>query len=178
MPMLFVCHRVSQRTVEAILRSHSSEILSTDKDDIFRLKVRRRHIWEDALNYFRKGIPTSKHLRVTFLGEPAVDAGGPLREFFRLLLGELSRNNSLFCGEETARAPLHNVLALSKNTFKHVGCMMAASLLNGGPAPSFFADFVADYIAFGIGKLKVSVQDVIDPNMKEKLIKVNSRLCL
>ena len=41
--------------------------------------------------------------------------------------------------------------------------MMAAFLLNGGSALSFLADFVADYIAFGIDKLKVSVQDVIDP---------------
>ena len=154
--------------------SHSSGILSTDKDDIFRLKVRRKHIWEDALDYFRRGIPTSKHLRVTFFGEPAVDAGGPLREFFRLVLGELSRNNSLFCGVETARAPLHNVIALSKKTFKYVGCMLAASLINGGPAPGFFADFVADYIVYGIDKVKVNVQDVIDPGMKEKLIKVNS----
>ena len=76
MPLLFVCHRVSQRTVEAILRSHSSEILSTDKDDIFRLKVRRRLIWEDALNYFRKGIPTSKHLRVTFWVSQLLMLGG------------------------------------------------------------------------------------------------------
>ena len=169
-----MCYRANHRAVEALLMSYSSGILSTDKDDIFRLKVRRKHIWEDALDYFRRGIPTSKHLRVTFFGEPAVDAGGPLREFFRLVLGELSRNNSLFCGVKTARAPLHNVIALSKKTFKYVGCMLAASLINGGPAPGFFADFVADYIVYGIDKVKVNVQDVIDPGMKEKLIKVNS----
>ena len=29
-----------------------------------------------------------KHLKVTFVGEPAVDAGGPLREYFHLLLRE------------------------------------------------------------------------------------------
>jgi len=80
----------------------SDGILSADKDDVFRLKVRRRCIWEDALNYFRRGIPVSKHLHVSFLGEPAVDAGGPLREFFHLLLGEICRNNTLFCGTETA----------------------------------------------------------------------------
>ena len=52
--------------------------------------------------------------------------------------------------------------------------MLAASLINSGPAPGFFADFVADYIVYGIDKVKVNVQDVIDPGMKEKLIKVNS----
>ena len=37
-----------------------------------------------------------KHLKVTFIGEPAVDAGGPLREYFHLLLRELAENSSLF----------------------------------------------------------------------------------
>jgi len=47
-------------------------------------------------------------------------------------------------------------------------------LLNGGPAPSFFADFVAHYIVFGMNK--VSVQNVTNPTMKEKLTKVNNQL--
>ena len=103
---------------------------------MYRIKVRRRHIWGDALNNFKLGIPVSKHLRVTFLGKPAVDAGGP-RGFFQLLLGKICRNSSLFCGPDTARLPLHNVAALTKQIFKHIGCMIGASLLNGSPALSF-----------------------------------------
>lgn len=155
--------------------------MSNDEDDIFRIKARRRHIWEDALNSFKRGIPASKHLRVTFLGEPAVDAGGPLREFFRLLLREIFRNGSLFCGPDTARYPLHNVAALTKGTFKYIGHMMGASLLNGGPAPSFFANVVADYILFGIERVKVKLEDVIavNPNMHGKLEKVKiSNSCM
>lgn len=122
---------------------------------------------------FKRGIPVSKHLRVTFLGEPAVDAGGPLREFFRLLLGEICRNSSLFCGPPTARVPLHNVAALAKQTFKYIGCIIGASLINGGPAPSFFANIVADYILYGIERAKVKLEDVVNPDMHGKLTKVN-----
>ena len=166
--------RFNHHSIETLLRTHSSDILSSDEDDIFRIKARRRHIWEDALNSFKRGIPASKHIRVTFLGEPAVDAGGPLREFFHLLLKEIFRNGSLFCGPDTARIPLHNVAALAKGTFKYIGYMMGASLLNGGPAPSFFANIVADYILFGIERVKVKLEDVVavNPNMHGKLEKV------
>ena len=104
---------------------------------------------------------------MTFIGEPAVDAGGPLREYLHLLLGEICRNNKLFQGNEKARVPVHNVVALTKQTFKYIGRMFGASLVNGGPAPNFFTDAVADYITFGIDKVKVNTEEVLDNVMKE-----------
>ena len=65
--------------------------------------VRRRYLWEDALKRFKSGIDEKKHIKVTFVGEPAVDQGGPLREFFHLLLCAIGQNNSLFCGNEGSR---------------------------------------------------------------------------
>jgi len=50
--------------------------------------------------------------------------------------------------------------------------MIGASLLNGGPGPSFFANIVADYILYGIDKTKVKLQDVVNPHMLDKLTKV------
>jgi len=147
-------------------------MLSENKDDIFSIKIRRKHIWEDSFNVFKRGVPVSKHLQITFLGEPAVDAGGPLREYFYLLLREIFTKGTLFQGKETARIPIHNVLELKKQTFKYIGNMLAASLLNGGPAPTFFADFVADYFVYGLEHVKVNIQDVLNDKMKEKLTKV------
>ena len=172
---IFYCS-IDHHSVEVLLKTHASEVLSDDEEDVFRLRVRRRHIMEDSLQFFKRGIPVYKHLCVTFLGEPAVDAGGPLREFFRLLLGEISSNSMLFCGEETARIPMHNVLELSKQTFRYVGQIIAASLLNGGPSPGFFADFIADYIVFGIEKVQVRVEDVINQKIKSKLTEVCKKL--
>lgn len=164
--------RENRLALEQLLKDHCNKILVPDEDDTFRIKVRRRHIWEDSLHCFKQGVPVSKRLRVTFIGEPAVDAGGPLREYFHLLLAEICRNNTLFQGDEKARIPVHNVLALSKQTYKHVGSMIGASLINGGPAPSFFANAVADYFVFGIEKVKVKVEEVSEAVMKEKLTKV------
>ena len=147
-------------------------MLSQNKDDIFRIKIRRKYIWEDSLNVFKRGVPVSKYLRITFLGEPAVDAGGPLREYFHLLLREIFTKGTIFQGKENARIPIHNVLELKKQTFKYIGNMLAASLLNGGPAPTFFADFVADYLVYGLEHVKVNIRDVLNDKMKEKLTKV------
>ena len=40
---------------------------------------------EDTIFSLRAGFNEQKHLRVRFIGEPAVDEGGPRREFFMLL---------------------------------------------------------------------------------------------
>ena len=68
------------------------------------------------------------------MGEPAVDAGDPLREYFHLLVGEICKNNTLFLGDVKDHIPVHNVLVDTKHTFKSVGCMLGASLINGGPS--------------------------------------------
>ena len=138
------------------------------------MKVRRKHVWEDALHHFKSGLPTTKHLCITFPGEPAVDAGGPLREFLQLLMSEIARNNTLFCGDETARVPNHNMVELSKKTYEYVrvGFMLAVFIVHGGPAPHFFAHGVADYIIYGIEHVNARVEDVPDVVVKEKLMKV------
>ena len=75
---------------------------------------------------------------MTFLGEPAVDAGGLHCEFFHLLLSEIAQNNTLFCGKVMARIPKHNMVELSKEAYKCIGAILAASTVHGGPAPKFF----------------------------------------
>ena len=67
-----------------------------------------------------------------------MDAGGPLCEFFHLLLSEIAQNNILFCGKAMARIPKHNMVELSKQTYKCIGAILAVSTVHGGPAPEFF----------------------------------------
>lgn len=50
-------------------------------------------MWEDALKKFQYGINFNQYIKVTFVGEPGVDDGGPLREFLRLLMGAIGTNN-------------------------------------------------------------------------------------
>ena len=146
--------------------------LPIDRADNQRIAIRRKHVWADALHRFRKGIDPNKYLKVTFVGEPGVDDGGPLREFFHLLISTVSQDNNLFSGPDGNRAPKINMVELEKNTFYHVGTMIAMSLVHGGPGPHFFTPAVADYIIYGMSKVKATPSDVPDKEIQQKLIQV------
>ena len=48
-----------------------------------RLHVRRKTIWKDYVDYRKKKwVNKNSSLTLVFAGEPAVDDGGPRREFF------------------------------------------------------------------------------------------------
>ena len=100
-----------------LLRKFSQSILPLDEEDKSRLVIRRKHLFVDAFHKFRGGIDLNKHLSITFVGEAAVDTGGPLREFLCLLNASMFRCNNLFCGSETLRVPTHNTLELEKRSF-------------------------------------------------------------
>ena len=55
--------------------------LNMDSSGIFRMKVRRQNVWENSLTKLGKAKP----IKVQFIGEPAVDRGGPSREYFGLV---------------------------------------------------------------------------------------------
>lgn len=83
-----------------------------------------------------------------------------MREFLHLLMAAVARNNSFFCGREDSRVPMHSLPELEKQTFYYIGRVIALTLVYGGPAPCFFSPAVADYIVYGIQKVKVTVDDV------------------
>ena len=49
---------------------------------------------QDAIIAFQT-LCEENQIRVSFLGEPAVDGGGPQREFFMLLMGAIANNGSI-----------------------------------------------------------------------------------
>ena len=65
-------------TLEGVIKQHRAEVLYEDTFNCHRITVRRRYIFDDALAVIRSGFDEKKHVRVTFLGEPAVDATFPL----------------------------------------------------------------------------------------------------
>ena len=65
------------------------------------VNVRRRHVWIDMKRAMKRlSFNATIGLEINFVGEDAQDAGGPLREFFRLLWKEIAADNSLFTGPE------------------------------------------------------------------------------
>ncbi len=77
---------------------------------------------------FKKGIPENKRLKVTFVEESAVDDGGPLREFFHILIPALSRHSVLFAGTE-CKSPTDNIIEYEKKSYFYIGQMFAASMI-------------------------------------------------
>lgn len=110
-------------------------MLPLNEEDKSRIVIRRKHLLSDTFHKFRSGIDLNRHISITFSCESAVDTGGPLREFLRLLQGSIFRCNTLFCGSDTSRVPTHNALELEKRSYYFVGASIALSLIHGGPPP-------------------------------------------
>ena len=78
-----------------LLQMQKSKMLPVDTSAYQQIVVHRKHLWEDALNCFKGGLDFTKYICISFVGEPAVDEGGPLREFLHLLIGSIATNNSV-----------------------------------------------------------------------------------
>ena len=97
--------------MEGVIHQHKSDTLSSDVFDTFRITVRRGHIFDDSLMALRSGFDDKKHLRIKFIGEPAVDGGGPRREYFMLLMGDIANNGAILDGPPDRRVLRHNTSA-------------------------------------------------------------------
>ena len=67
--------------IGTILQEHTQKVCASD---IQRINIRQSHLLDDAISLVQKAtFCPGKTLKVRFIGEPAVDDGGPRREFFR-----------------------------------------------------------------------------------------------
>ena len=162
----------SELSFTDLLQIHRRDSLPHSKEDRARITVRRKFILNDSLHKLRNGLDLTKHLRVVFIGEPAVDDGGPLREFLYRLIVAVSHSDMLFCGAFNSRVPRHNLVELEKKTYFYIGAIIALSLIHGGPGPQFFSPAVADYIIYGVQSVKASIMDVPEQEVRDKIKKV------
>ena len=110
--------------------------------------------------------------KITFLGEPGIDDGGPKKEFFQLVSAEIGRNNSLFCGSPTRRTPIHNVFALQDKLFYYVGQILGLSPMHDGPGIQCLSPTVSWYL---LGEAThLDMKDIPEMGMEQKLRKVCS----
>ena len=153
-----------------LLLDHRMKILSDDDEDIRRVTIRRKSILQDTLTTLRqKPWKASKHIQVTFIGEPGVDDGGPRREYFRLLLDGTGRHNTYFKGSLGRRLPLHNTLAVQDNVYFHIGQMFALSLLHDGPCVKWLVPTAVSYLLGTADSDKLKVEDIPDPDIQAKV---------
>ena len=94
-----------------MIKQHRANFLYEDDFNVHCITVRRGHILDDTLVALRSSFDEKKHIRVRFLGEPAMDEGGPRREFFMLLMGAIANSSSLLDGPPNRRVLRHNTSA-------------------------------------------------------------------
>ena len=127
-----------------LLQHQPRVIQSVDDEVIQRIHIRRSRLFSNALRQFSRGSSdVSKMLQVRFVGEEAVDEGGPHREFFHLLMTEIFKL-SLFSGFPSHVIPRHNMQAVADNTFYYVGNMISTCIVQSGEVPSCFLKACTD----------------------------------
>lgn len=117
-------------------------------------------------------------MRVTFIGEPAVDEGGPRREFFTLALGKMVEDRALFSGPPNCKVFVHNVQGIRNNIFYYAGLFVALSIVNGGAGLECLSETVYNYICHGLtpGKLQCTIDEIPDGRVKDSMLKVQLRI--
>ena len=150
-----------------------------------RLTINRSSIFADSVSLFKqRNFDFKKPLKVTFEGEPAIDGGGPRREFFTIVLHELlspSATPRLFEGRNNKFLPMHNTDAIRANLYKVAGRIVATSIIQGGPGFPFFPKAVYAYFQNPRSDdltEYLSQDDVVDQDYLDALIKVESTKCI
>lgn len=95
--------------------------------------------------------------------------GGPRREFFDLLLLDIFKKTSLFAGFPMNIVPVHNIQAVTNNTYYVIGKMIATC---GGEVPACFAQAIADVLVNDRVLSQVCLEDIPDYEVRDNLKKV------
>jgi len=134
--------------IKHVIQQHQARVIKSKDDDVQPIRIQRSHVFSDALRQFsKKSFDMEKMLRVQFIGQEAVDAGGPRRELFHLLTHEIFTTSKLFYGFSDHVIPCHNAKVVTNNKYYYVGKMVSTCIVQGGEVPVCFAKAVADYLA-------------------------------
>ena len=136
-----------------------------------RITVRRKFIWADTKRALNRPNFIQNIGLIIFIGEPGQDAGGPLREYFRLLWESLRSDGNLFCGKEEARIPTHNAVAWQNGDYRVIGRCIALALAYGGTAPHFLSQAVVNYLLEEPLQSAI-IQDIPDEHVKSMIQQV------
>lgn len=141
--------------------------------------MRRKHVLQDTFRQMQQpNFNLDLKFNVRFIGEAGEDGGGPRREFFRLVLSAIASGGRLFCGPEGHRTPVRNALARQNGEFRMAGSLMALSVVQGGPTPSFLSDTMVQYLSGNKKYMQASIDQVPDAEIQEKLRMVHSLIII
>ena len=97
--------------LETIRRNFIGNVYDLDQidvDGIYELEIKRAKVWEHTNIKLKRQLKSNlKPIRIVFIGEPAFDAGGPLRKFFTMYFDAAARN--IMQGTSSSFTLLHDV---------------------------------------------------------------------
>ena len=146
-------------------------------DSISKFNVSHSHLWEGAVRGLnRKSFSPCNKISVKFCddvgtSEGAVDAGGPKREFFTLVLN-WSMNSQLFSGSNHCKYLSCNASSQANDDYFNAGQIIAMSLVHGGPGFPCLSPSLYQCIIKGSNNISVSVSDVYDAELRSSLEKL------
>ena len=129
--------------------------------------------------YKNPSFDITKRLCVEFVDEVGIDAGGVSREFFHLLMERLKQGPggaiNVFEGLAGHLVPIHNYDVLSGGLLILAGKMILHAILNDCNGVPGISRAVVSYISTGSRDSAVeyiTLEDIPDPDLKEKLTQV------
>ncbi|ELT87974.1 hypothetical protein CAPTEDRAFT_209590 [Capitella teleta] len=156
-------------SVEDILGQLRNQVQNDGRRNL--VNVTRSCVIEGAFSAFRRQRfnPLQK-LDVHFSREHGIDAGGPSREFFRIVSQELAES-SLFWGSADSKYLRLDFEALHNGDYRIAGKILAYVAVHGGPLPIFFSSFLLRSITNGIDAMNPSINDLEDFGIRQGLEK-------
>jgi hypothetical protein len=164
----------SNTTLEKLVNDQAYLAYLTDEDRApLQLEVRRSRVFNDAMRTMRflRHEDLKKPLRVTFKFESGVDDGGLRREFSSLFFRGLLES-CMLVGSPTAKSFSHDGSLLASKSFKHLGQLVAMTVLQGGFGVPCFCVPVVDYILTGRA-ITATAEDVPDDHIRNALNQVH-----
>ncbi|XP_052066002.1 uncharacterized protein LOC127705688 isoform X2 [Mytilus californianus] len=147
-------------------------IKSTSEEDPLLMEVRRGYVLVDSITIIRfSGDDLHSPLSIKFVDEEGVDLGGLRREFWSLLLHNIS-HSCYVTGKPGRQTFQSNYLEKKKKTFFHLGQLIALSIIQDGPGLPIFSDIVTDYIING--QTSVINPDDLPDGLKDALEKMQN----
>ena len=172
----FCIDQTKSKPLEQTFNSLNSELQDKRKkfmsEDPLKFVVRRNNLVKDVLKKMKIFFEKSeiKPITVEFVGEEAVDDGGPLLDLFTSFYDRVPQH--LFSGQEMHYTFRHDVHSLEDNIFKLYGKFVAIGFLQGCSGPHNFSSPVAKYI-ISSSVTTCQVEDIPCYDVKTKLESVS-----
>eukprot|EP00794_Sanderia_malayensis_P014581 gene14581-16084_t len=155
------------QSLDDCLRMREKEFVALKKTAV---AVRIKKAYSDAVQKFKLFFDKAPlgPISIEFIGEVAVDDGGPLREFFTIIFE--SAPGHVLTGNENNYTLCHDAHKLERKEYEIYGKFAAASLLQGGPGPHIWCRPLTQYV-LGI-EPKIVLEDIPDYEVQQKLLHI------